>query len=176
MSIIIFDGPDMCGKTEMSKALSDLLDIPYYKNENEWAAFVNDPSYFTNALKYGDVFFYDFLYKTSTSVILDRSYPSEWVYPQVFNRPKDDATLRHVDTMAARAGAKIIIPFRVSYSGITDDVHDISSKQLSDIDYYYTKFAEWTQCETLHLPVDDEDLGREIKDITQFLKEEVEHG
>ena len=56
-NIIIFEGPDGCGKTNIATALSGHLNIPYFKNESEWEFFENDPSYFVNALTYGDPYF-----------------------------------------------------------------------------------------------------------------------
>ncbi len=53
-TVVLFDGSDKVGKTEMAKELSKRLLIPYFKNESEWKAFSNDQNYFVNALKYGD--------------------------------------------------------------------------------------------------------------------------
>tara|TARA_R110000796_G_scaffold247686_1_gene373552 strand:- start:401 stop:928 length:528 start_codon:yes stop_codon:yes gene_type:complete len=168
---IIFDGPDMCGKTEMAKALSHRLGIPYFKNKNEWSAFENDPSYFQNALQYGDTFFYSYLKQTDANVILDRSYPSEWVYSLAFGRPRDLEMLRHIDNMAAEAEVKIVIPYRTNYDNITDDVHDINSDDLKLVHAMYCDFAEWTKCDVLRLCVDSEDLFWEINSIISFLEE-----
>jgi len=34
--VIIFDGPDGCGKTNIAAALSDALGVPVFKNQFEW--------------------------------------------------------------------------------------------------------------------------------------------
>ena len=81
--IIIFEGPDGCGKTNISTALSEKIRVPYFKNKDEWKFFVDNPSYFVNALTYGDPYFLSYLEQTGASVIVDRWYPSEWVYSQV---------------------------------------------------------------------------------------------
>ena len=168
--VIIFDGPDRCGKSEMARELSARLQIPYFKNEAEWEAFSNDPQYFQNAMKYGDDFFYRFLKDTGISCVLDRSYPSEWVYSKVYNRKTYNDSLERIDSIASSIGVKIVVPFRSSYDGIYDEVHDIDSEHLAKLDLMYLEFLKWTKCSSLHLNVDDEKLDREMDDIINFLE------
>jgi len=168
-TVVLFDGSDKVGKTEMAKELSMRLCIPYFKNESEWNAFSNDKSYFVNALKYGDPYFYNFLKMTGVSTILDRSYPSEWVYSNVYGRLTDYEALQHIDSLAASIGVKIIIPYRTSYEGFHDDMHDIDSQSMQKISNMYAEFIKWTRCETLHLCVDSEDLDWEMKTILDFI-------
>ena len=169
--IIIFEGPDGCGKTNIARALSDNLNVPYFKNESEWEFFENDPSYFVNALTYGDPYFLSYLEQTGASVISDRWYPSEWVYSRVFERPTNHAALKTIDERAAKLGSKIIIPFRTDYSSVVDQFESIITTQtLKTIHDMYHEFAQWTNCPTYFLNVDDEDLKREISEITSFLR------
>ena len=167
--VILFDGPDKVGKTEMVKELSKRLNVPSFKNESEWKAFSDDHDYFVNALRYGDPYFYNFLKSTGTSVILDRSYPSEWVYSKVYGRKTDQEALRHIDSLAASFGVKIIVPYRTSYDGLHDDMHDIDSEQMKKISDVYIEFIEWTKCNVLRLCVDSEDLDWEMKTILKFI-------
>lgn len=169
-TVVLFDGCDKVGKTEMARELSRVTGIPYFKNRSEWAAFSNDPSYFVNALKYGDPYFYNFLKDTGLSTILDRSYPSEWVYSRVYNRPTDDKTLEYVDSLAASMGLNIVIPYRTSYEGFRDEIHDIDSKHLQKLSDTYADFLKWTKCKTLHLCVDSEDLIWETRTILDFIE------
>ena len=37
--IIIFEGPDGCGKTNISTSLSKDIRVPYFKNKDEWKFF-----------------------------------------------------------------------------------------------------------------------------------------
>lgn len=168
-TVVLFDGSDKVGKTEMARELSKRLCIPYFKNQSEWHAFSNDPNYFVNALKYGDPYFYNFLKMTGHSTILDRSYPSEWVYSRVYGRPTDHEALSHIDGLAADVGVKIIVPYRTSYEGLHDDMHDIDSAYMQKISDMYAEFLNWTKCETLHLCVDSEDLDWEMKTILDFI-------
>lgn len=167
--VVIYDGPDMCGKTEQARELSRILEIPYFKNTGEWEAFEKSPEYFANAMKYGDDYFYRFLRDTGVSCVLDRSYPSEWVYSKVYGRKTFDDALSYVDKLASSFGVKIIIPYRETYAGIKDNMHEINEHDLMKIHSCYMKFVEWTSCETLLLPVDDEDLNREINETISFL-------
>jgi len=169
-NIIIFEGPDGCGKTNIARALSEQLSIPYFKNESEWAFFENDPSYFINALTYGDPYFLSYLEQTGASVISDRWYPSEWVYSRAFNRPTNHDALEMIDNRAAAMGAKIIIPYRTDYSGVVDQFESIiTTSTLKSIHELYHDFAKWTQCSTYFLNVDDESLVRELFEVTNFL-------
>ena len=166
--IIIFDGPDMCGKTEMACKLSDIYNVPYFKKKNEWEFFEKDPSYFKNALTYGDPYFASYLEQTKASVIMDRWYPSEWVYSRVFNRGTNDEVLERVDSMIAALGGKIIIPFRTSYEGLVDMFESVTPEKMQEIEGVYREFAKWTKCPVLFLNVDDENLQREINEIVPF--------
>ena len=168
--IIILDGPDSCGKSEMATALSEVTGIPYFKNTSEWDAFENDPSYFINALRYGDSYFFNYLKQTKSNVILDRSYPSEWVYSKVFNRQTDEIFLKQIDDLASELDARIVIPYRTTYSGIHDKVHQIDDKKLEELSKVYEDFAAWTSCKTLRLCVDTESIGYELKEILRFMR------
>ena len=170
--LIVFEGPDGCGKTNISTALSSKLDIPYFKNKDEWKFFIDDPSYFVNALTYGDPYFLSYLEQTGASVIVDRWYPSEWVYSQVFDRPSNMKALEYIDRRAAALGTKIIIPTRSDYSMEVDQYDSVITPDiLSGVHEAYLRFAEWTECDTFFLNVDDEDIIRELTEVQNFLRE-----
>ena len=167
--VIIFDGADMCGKTNIACELSSRTRIPYFKNSSERDAFSSDPSYFSVASRFIDTYIVDFLLTTKTSVIFDRNYPSEYVYPIVFKRRRDLDVLRKVDERHAELGTFIIVPYRTSFHGIVDDTHaNITSDRLRLIDDLYIEFCEWSQCRCLRLNVDDNNIDREINDIKMF--------
>ena len=167
--IIIFEGPDGCGKTNIAKALEEKIGVPYFKNESEWSCFEDDPSYFINAITYGDPYFLSYLRQTQASVIMDRWYPSEWVYPRIFGRETDYGILRTLDNQAAELGAKIIIPHRTSYDNVVDQFESIKPDNLLKIEEAYRLFSEWTNCQTFFLNVDDEDIDRELSEVMNFL-------
>jgi len=169
--IIIFEGPDRCGKSNIAQELSKRLDIPYFKNKRESKFFKADPGYFVKALKYADPYFISYLQQTKASIILDRSFPSEWVYSQAFNRETNLDILRMVDGLYAGIGAKIIIPTRKDYALCSpDQFEEIDKEMLVKLDGLYTDFESWTSCETKRINVDDEDLERELSEIMPFLE------
>lgn len=170
-NVIILDGPDCCGKTNIAHAISDTFGIPYFKNSLERDTFgVFDTEYFTKASRYIDTYMSEFLFSTRLSVVFDRNYPSEYVYPMIFGRTSDREMLRKIDDMHCQIGTKIIVPYRSSYEGIVDPVHpQIDSDALRLLDELYQQFCGWTSCDVLRLNVDDEDIGRELEDISKFL-------
>jgi len=174
-TVVIFEGPDRCGKTNIARELSKRLKIPYFKNSVEIDKFgILDDEYFTKASRYIDTYMTDFLYQTKTSVIFDRNYPSEYVYPRVFGRKQDLSILKKIDDMHVKIGTKIIIPQRSSYTDIIDPVHpQINEDRLRELDELYEEFSIWSQCEVLRLNVDDEDLTREVNEVLAFLSDDI---
>ena len=168
--IIVYDGMDRCGKTEMAKELSRRIGVPYFKNGAEHTHFLKNPEYFINAIRYVDTYFTSYLESSGASVILDRAYPSEWVYSQALNRPTDMGILRELDERHCALGTRIIIPYRQNRDKVVDD-YEAVNKNIQKIHDLYQEFFKWTKCETLLLQVDHEDLELEMKDTMQFLEE-----
>lgn len=172
--LIFFVGPDMCGKTNIAQTLSQLSGIPYFKATSEHTSFlgsrVSKNDQFLNQLRFADPRVYDMLRQTKHSVIFDRGFPCEFAYSQVFGRETDMTMLRHMDEAYAGLGAKIIFCRRTSYSGIKDDLDEsIQEELLWKLDYSYHEFFRWSKCKRMILTVDDEDLDREINEISQFV-------
>jgi thymidylate kinase len=167
--IVIFDGPDSCGKSEMAKELSRRLGIPCFKNSDEHKYFINDPGYFLNAIRYVDTYFTSYLESSGASIILDRAWPSEWIYSQALGRKTDFDLLRELDNRHAKLGTVIVVPRRSNYARIRDDYESISSNIIA-IDRLYGEFIKWTNCKVIELNVDDEDLEREIQEIMKGME------
>lgn len=167
--VVCFDGPDGCGKTNMAQELSRRFNVPYFKNKLEFMFFDQDPGYFYRAMKYADPYFCGYLKQTRASVILDRSFPSEFVYSQALDRPTDMKMLRIVDELYAGVGLKIVCPFRTDYSKVKDQFAVIDREKLETIHELYAQFCEWTKCDVLRFCVDDEDLERQMSLIMPFV-------
>jgi len=166
--IFILDGPDGCGKTNIGKELSRRLSIPYFKNHDEHKYFLSNPDYFVQAIRFVDTYFTSYLEQTKSSVILDRAWPSEFVYSQVLNRKTDFKILRELDKRHKELGTRIIIPVRSSYSNVNDDYQAVN-ENIQKIHDLYMDFAAWSSCNVQIINVDDENLERELSEI---LKEE----
>lgn len=167
--VIIFDGPDGCGKTNIGQEISRITNIPYYKNHDEHRYFESDPSYFISAVRYVDRYFTGYLETSGASVILDRAWPSEWIYSKVMQRETDYEVLRELDNRHAKLGTYIVIPFRTDYSCVTD-TYEVLEKKIGVIDQLYIEFAKWSNCKILKLNVDDENLEREVAEVLNFIQ------
>jgi thymidylate kinase len=167
--VIIFDGPDGCGKTNIAKSLSTAMGIPYFKNADEHRYFQADPNYFIHAIRYVDTYFTSYLEDTSSSIILDRAWPSEWVYSQAMGRETDIDVLRSLDKRHADLNTIIISPFRSSYDDVNEQYDEVKQR-LMVIDELYATFAEWSRCHILRINVDDEDLQHQLREILDFIQ------
>ena len=175
--IVFFVGPDMCGKTEISKALSRMTDISYFKASSEHNAFLTfrgekkDPrELFLNQLRYADPRVMDLLKQTGTSVIFDRGYPCEYAYSKVFGRETDERMLKHLDEEWSKLDARIVLCYRSSYVGIVDDLDPkVNGEMLQKLHNAYAEFAKWSKCKLLKLNVDDENLQREVDEVHYFI-------
>ena len=168
--VIIFDGPDGCGKTNIAQALASAIGVPYFKNSAEHKYFRSNPDYFIDAIRYVDTYFTSYLEATGQSIILDRAWPSEWIYSQVMGRDTDMDVLKSLDTRHAKLNTIIIIPHRTSYVDV-DEQYDEVKARLEQIDTKYKEFAEWSQCHTLLMNVHSEDLQRQLSIIVNFMQD-----
>ena len=169
--IVALCGPDMCGKTQIGHELSRRTGIPYFKASGEHADFLLKPERFIQSLRYSDTRMLDVFQQCGYSMILDRCWACEYVYSQAFGRETDQDALKYVDEGFARLGALVVVTHRSSYKGIVDDLdpNRLNSKKLQQIHDLYQKFVMWTSCDVLQLNVDDENLDREVNEITNKL-------
>ena len=170
-TVLVFCGPDMCGKTNISQELSKLLKIPYFKPPEERLTFLKNQDKFILDTRYADTRMVDFLKMTGHSVIFDRGYPCEWVYSRFFNRETDEVALRYIDNIHSQIGTKIIVTYRTSYDRVVDDLDpSLTGQRLSALENLYRNFSAWTKCECFFLNVDSNDLDSELAEIKQYLK------
>ena len=172
--VVFFVGPDMCGKTEISKAVAAATGIPYFKASSEHDSYLTSKTSrqaaFMNQLRYADPRVFDLLKQTGHSVIFDRGFPCEWAYSKVMNRPTDQEMLFHMDDQWSTLNTKVVLCRRSSYSGIVDDLDSsIKEEILKKLDAAYHEFACWTSCSVYNLNVDDEDLNREVAEVVKYI-------
>jgi hypothetical protein len=158
--VYIFEGPDMTGKTNIAKAFASQMRIPYYKNTRDASAFSKGSTreeFVLGMSKWADPYLIDFLQQTGYGTILDRNYPSEWVYSRCFNRETNDELTMNLDDGFSKLGATIILCRRRSYEGITDDIFpdQIKEEQLQKLDKLYEDFSKITKCKVVTIWTDD---------------------
>lgn len=174
--IIIFVGPDKCGKSTIAKELSLRTGIPYFKASTEHEAFQGGQDRFINDLLYADPRAIDILRQTGASIIMDRGYPCEAVYSKFYNRPTNNSAIDRIDAGYAHMGTLIIFCTRSDFTGWHDDLDEsIDSHELENISTLYEAYLRnRSMCPWLKLTVDDGDIERQIHDIERFI-EAYEH-
>lgn len=169
--VIIMEGPDGCGKTEIGKALSEILGIPYFKVNSEHENWRKGK--FKEALEFDQTYISQFLQQTGHSCIIDRAYPSEKCYSSVFNRDTNSEVLAEVDDRFSSMGTIIVLCRRTwdGYSAVTDELVE-NVGQLRDLDAAYEDFREWTKCNVVEIFVDEhgDDLARQIPKLIEGIQ------
>ncbi len=165
--LIIFEGPDLCGKTNIAEEVSKRLNIPVYKSGREHDLFHDkDSQYLT--LKYGNFEMIKILETTSTSIMFDRFFPSEWVYSQVYDRTRDLDLVLEYDKYWSSLGGKIIWLDKPEMDG-EDEL--IESSRYNEIRQKYKQYMTMTNCRVLRLDTTDRDLEAQVSKICNFIKE-----
>lgn len=168
--IIILEGPDRCGKTEIGKSLAKKRGLSYFKNHNEHKSFTTKT--FLNTAFIEAYYLIDMLKQIQfgrRGIILDRHMPSEYVYSTVFNRETDDDGIWTVDTQLSMLGATIIYCYKDYYDDYGDEIIDVAF--IDKIKTTYLEYFERTEMPVLYLNTTDEDLERELSEIEEFLSE-----
>ena len=168
--VIIFGGPDRCGKTTIAKELSRVLDIPYFKPIGQQATALHDPAEFVQQVQYAEPKLLDFLQQTRYSAIMDRGFPCEWAYSKAFERETDWKMLEWLDGMHAKLGTLLVFTLRKDYTGKRDDADGrIDQRKLELIDGWYRVYQKKSRCDTLVLETDDEFLEQQVKIIMEAM-------
>jgi thymidylate kinase len=166
--IIIFEGPDLCGKTEIGKALSKELKMSYFKNTAEHNSFREDS--FTQSAFIESNYLFSLLNQINfpdNGIILDRHMPSEYVYSKVYNRKTNFDLIWETDNKFANLNTTIIYCFKTKYKDFNDEV--ISFDKIEKIKEMYEDYFSKTKIKVIRLNTTDENLEREIKEIKEKL-------
>tara|TARA_B100000700_G_C15034356_1_gene852104 strand:- start:648 stop:1166 length:519 start_codon:yes stop_codon:yes gene_type:complete len=164
--LIIFEGPDMCGKTEIAQAVSDRLNVPVYKSGLEHDLFhCKNAQYLV--LKYGNYEMIKLLETTNANVIFDRFFPSEWVYSQVYDRTRDLELVMKYDKYWASLGGKIIWLDKPQMDG-EDEL--IDSSRYNEIRQKYKQYMSLTDCDVFRLDTTDRNLEKQVNKICNFIQ------
>jgi thymidylate kinase len=172
--VVIFDGPDGCGKTTIAKE--------FVKRHREFSYFKNKPTKkrikkCTNEqlalIHLTEIeLFLSFIKQLNCQLIVDRSYPSEIVYNRSLNRNANDKYLMKLDREHAKENVKIIICVK-NNELLNDRLDNIFDNQtLRTIKKEYLKFAKQTKCKVLVMNTTNENLENQIKKIKKFIYED----
>lgn len=166
--IIIFDSPDGTGKSNIAKALSHRIGVPYFKMNTEHENWRRGK--FKEALEFDQTYLLQLLKQTGHSVIIDRAYPAEWVYSKAFQRQTNEKLLVTLDTEFAALGTNIIIPLRHDYSNNRED-ELVPNSALQTIHNYYVEFSKWTHCVPVQIYVDEH--GDQLHSELEFIEKNL---
>jgi len=164
--VILFEGQDKAGKSSIAKELSKVLDIPYFKF-NVYKYF-NDKK-FENATYFDQPYLLEFLKQTKYSAIIDRGYPSEYVYAPIFGRNWDEEFINKLDEEHAKLGTTIVICVKKDTKE-KDDV--IPTDKFEEIRNRYLQFSMKTKCKTILLDTSSMSLQTQILFLIGHLTKE----
>ena len=171
---VIVEGPDGCGKTEISQDLARRLGFPYFKVSTERKNWRDGT--FSRSLYFDSLLPQFIAAAVEPGVVLDRSYPSEWVYSSVFSRDTDEDLLRHTDEEFFAIGAVVVLLLRRDYSkNRQDDL--VPPEMLDEIHDGYVGFTLWTRCPVVMMYVGDynDDVDRQVPELMRRLRATYEN-
>lgn len=178
--LVLFGGPDRCGKTTIAKELSRRLHVPYFKPRNQTTLARKGPEVFRLQTVWGETKLADFMSQTGASAVIDRGVPCDWVYTRFFGRHytwdlKDvsewNDAVTQVDEEYASMGALFVLCHRLDYSGVSDpDWPEVTPAGLRKLDSLYHEYLQRSKMNRLVLAVDDENLDRQVSTIITALE------
>lgn len=171
--IVLMEGADGVGKTTLGREVARRLDLPYFRMPSQhenWRA-----GRFIDALRFDQTYLTEFLRQTGHSAVIDRAWPSEWVYSRVFRRDTDRSLLEELDRAWAGMGAWIIIPLRQHLERVRGD-ELVPSDRLKEVQDTYLEFAGWSRCNVLEVVLDDPAIGLDADEAACMSVPRLEFG
>lgn len=166
--IIVLEGIDGVGKSTLAAALSQRTGIPVYtcprtpmEGQSVAESQAEDRAAIGMALTLG------------ADVIMDRSFPSEWVYGRVHEREFDDVLTLELDQSVARAGG---IGVLLGFSDLADawsrmDGHIGDPELLRDLHEHYEEYVHRSSMGWVRL-----DAGASVEENLGQLLSHLESG
>lgn len=170
--LLIVEGPDGSGKTNIAEGLALKYQLPYFKQAQQKKNWTDGGDSYLNELRFGERRQIDLIRRLGIDAVFDRGFPSEWVYSQVFGRKTDMDYLNEVDKAYAQMGAYVIICLRHDYGKVReDDLFDVK-KNIEALHDAYLRFVHWSRCDTRVIYVDafGNDLQRELMVLAQDIE------
>ena len=165
-TLLIIEGPDNCGKTNIASLLSNILKIPVYKSGREVDAF-NEIDAQYNILKWG---VYEQLKMIETyggGIIFDRFFPSEFVYSRVYNRKSDIELIKKYDKELNKLGGKIIFLDKEVMDGEDDLIKEEKYQKIRE--QYEIYKNEITSCSHITIDTSDRNTQKQLSKLLPFI-------
>jgi thymidylate kinase len=169
--IIIFGGPDRCGKTTLAREVSRVMNIPYFKAPNQQVVAEKNPDIFKLQTKWAEPRINEFIAQTGTSVVMDRGFPCDYVYSKVLGREAEWTAIWELDSLYSMMNAFLIFTLKENYDNTELDAwKKIDRNVLHQLDREYRVYAEvLTKIPTLIVHTDERKTDDYVKQIAKFV-------
>lgn len=177
--LVIFGGPDRCGKTTIARRLSQVTGTPYFKPSRQAEYAMVKPELFRFQTMFGEPKLADFLAQTGHSAILDRSFVCDFAYSHALGRlgpmTLEDVnnwqkTIVTLDMTYGMMDALFVLCVRSNYEGRSDPSWPrMDGDMMAQLDSLYRGYLTETKMRRLVLNVDDENTDRQVADIIRKL-------
>lgn len=165
--IIIFEGADHCGKTTIAQEfVKRNPEYSYFKVKQEQ---IHVEKLSPDVLKQAHLlqlnFFYELARQVDFNIVMDRFYPSEYVYGGLF-RNIDEEKIMEFDKLFAAINTSIVVVEKKD-DRLVDKLW--SKEQLIAIKDRFIKFAAESKCNVLRLHTDSENLEEQLTHVNDFI-------
>jgi|WetSurMetagenome_2_1015567.scaffolds.fasta_scaffold01141_11 thymidylate kinase len=170
--IIILEGPDRSGKTEIGLELTKIINCSYFKNHYDVKNFYGTGDHYISVIS--EMFYLlNFLEQVplkNKNLILDRFHLTEWAYANAYRRKTNKTLLKELDKKLTDFNSVVIYCYKNNYVNFDDD--HVNINMIDKIKDSYHEILNESSLPILHLNTEDEILKREINEICNFLSKQ----